>query len=335
MVGINYKVHQEKPIASQAAVATVVSSTDLLDEEDYPCIPHLKKNSGNAFCIVQVFIGNNSEWQGHPNSINGFRAGQWINALYALSHGYHYCLYTEPLQKDNRKPHWQKVLAVRHTLQQCPNVLLLDTDAAIRDFDQRLEPVFEEFLGVRTGKHMALAVDWPLPWCFANTGVVFYKAHPVLDAMLDFWYSSPLKGDCDPYFLLNHAYEQACFVSAVYPKYSDNVQILQETFISGQGMFVRHIYWYGPAAGPFWEQLHDLLRNYSVPSVLGAYRLLPHLRRAPRNAGAVSRLRLPRHRHPNVTQWCLAVKRANRERNLGCGGVAPNVLHYTAPCPVR
>lgn len=83
------------------------------------------------------------------------------------------------------------------------------------------------------------------------------------------------------------------------------------------------------------QQLHDLLRNYSVPSVLGAYRLLPHLRRAPRNAGAVSRLRLPRHRHPNVTQWCLAVKRANRERNLGCGGVAPNVLHYTAPCPVR
>ncbi len=34
-----------------------------------------------------------------------------------------------------------------------------------------LQPVFEEFLGPSTGRHMALAVDWPQPWCFANTGV--------------------------------------------------------------------------------------------------------------------------------------------------------------------
>ena len=107
---------------------------------------------------------------GHKNSLDGFHAGQWLNGLYALAHGYHYCVFTKRLRPDTRKPHWHKVLAVQHTLKVCRNVVLLDSDAAIHDFDLRLEPVFDEFLGAGTGKHMALAVDWPQPWCYANTG---------------------------------------------------------------------------------------------------------------------------------------------------------------------
>ena len=66
------------------------------------------------------------------------------------------------------------------------------------------------------------------------SGVVLYRRHPIVDELLTYWYDSPTTGDCDPYFIQNHAYEQACFVSAVYPRYSAHVQILQDTFISGQ-----------------------------------------------------------------------------------------------------
>uniref|UniRef100_A0A7S1I5B3 Nucleotide-diphospho-sugar transferase domain-containing protein n=1 Tax=Eutreptiella gymnastica TaxID=73025 RepID=A0A7S1I5B3_9EUGL len=229
-------------------------------------------------------------------------------------------------------------MAVRRLLSACGHVLLLDSDAAINDFDLPLSQVFDEYLGPHTGRYMALAVDWPQPWCLVNTGVVFYKAHPIINELLDFWYRSPEAGDCDPYFIMHHAYEQACYVSTVYPKYSDYVQILQETFISGQGMFVRHIYWYGSAVGPFRDQLRSILLNYSLPSLLMPYDLAPRNltnRNYFRNSEAHSRIRVPRHRHPNVTRWCETVKKANKEKNLGCGGPAPNVLHYTAQCPLR
>ena len=100
-----------------------------------------------------------------------------------------------------------------------------------------------------------------------------------------------------------------------------------------QGMFVRHIYWYGPAVGPFREQLARVVQNYTFPSLFMPYDLARRPGATYRNARVQSRIRVPRHRHPNVTRWCLTVKKANQERNLGCGGPAPNVLHYTAPCP--
>jgi hypothetical protein len=176
--------------------------------------------------IVQYF------WEGRKRSD---QLNREINEAYCLRNGYEYVAKTF-IPRDDRAIRWSKIPAMREELHDCDFLLFLDADVFFFSHDLKVE---EELIPQLADKQiMMCADDQHRP----HTEIIFVRNSLRTVEMLRLWDES---SECPSMkeWCFNMPCEQEACVRTMMKDYADDVQLLEEYYLSKSscGMCVRHM----------------------------------------------------------------------------------------------